>query len=431
MEYVGNSDRVVNVLDFGARGDRQTNCTEAFDKAVLKAAEVAVPVYVPPGRYLLDRLLLGADEQLGGTQTVIYGQGPEMSILEPTPEADPIFIRDRWNAAKIEIHNLGVFCEGHEGIQVIVSLGHNTHQWGTGGEARNLLIRDAPNATGFHCDMNIAEIKNCTIGGCAKGIVAKGAGLKLDHVQLTGMSDVSADIWGPCRVVDLEVEAPTAYPCVRFREQHVVLGLWLSLHSSATGPLIQCDVPLGVILGPDVSLNGHSAPVWLKQGELEIPTQRNVIWDLLHDLSVSRMGVNGVKSSYPLANAPGTSQGFYVSPDGLWFKVSDIGYVAGLENTNTPRGMGLRLKIASSHPSDWGFGVSTGAGDCLIARGDTTIELNPKAQVSKDGGLGLFDETPMASQASKIADPTDLPEALAAIAKLIDVVEGLGAAAKQ
>lgn len=55
--------RVVNVLDFGAVGDRLTDCTNAFRAAALVAGECG-KIIIPPGRYLLSGTIQGLTNQV-------------------------------------------------------------------------------------------------------------------------------------------------------------------------------------------------------------------------------------------------------------------------------------------------------------------------------------------------------------------------------
>lgn len=75
----------VNIKDFGARGDGQTNDTAAFRRAVQEAAGRAI--HVPAGKYVITDMVT-----IDASRTVLCGDGPDRSVLyfpKPLQEVRP------------------------------------------------------------------------------------------------------------------------------------------------------------------------------------------------------------------------------------------------------------------------------------------------------------------------------------------------------
>ena len=66
--------QVLNVRDFGAKGDGRHDDTQAFLDAVAAGKEGAI--FVPPGRYLITRIV-----RINRSGVVMRGAGPDQSVL--------------------------------------------------------------------------------------------------------------------------------------------------------------------------------------------------------------------------------------------------------------------------------------------------------------------------------------------------------------
>ena len=75
----------LNVRWFGALGDGATDDSAAFTAAIAAAASLAVPVFVPAGRYVVSLSLTDEDIWLTGSGTLIHQQAKSVLTVNRTP----------------------------------------------------------------------------------------------------------------------------------------------------------------------------------------------------------------------------------------------------------------------------------------------------------------------------------------------------------
>ncbi|MEX2574726.1 MAG: glycosyl hydrolase family 28-related protein [Balneolaceae bacterium] len=84
-ESTGSTAGAVSVLDFGAVGDGETDNTGAFQQAVSHAGNKGVPLYIPPGRYLIrSHITVEAPVQIQGAghlESVLTSNGENARLM--------------------------------------------------------------------------------------------------------------------------------------------------------------------------------------------------------------------------------------------------------------------------------------------------------------------------------------------------------------
>lgn len=106
-------DHVFDVTDYGAVGNGEFDCTEAFQTAICKAAEVKGAVAVPPGTYLCGRLQLYPSVCLRGYRGWGYRErGGSVIKLKSDEELCLIDMSGAFGACIQDIQLLGNDCAG-------------------------------------------------------------------------------------------------------------------------------------------------------------------------------------------------------------------------------------------------------------------------------------------------------------------------------
>lgn len=248
---------IVNVRQFGACGDQTINQTEVLQTAIDVAIRYNLDVYFPPGWYLFDKLRCDSPSRW-------IGAGKTRTVLYATKDATGALIEDSGNGAKFTMEHIRIQgcldTKGSQQVTSVLRLGHNAFPWGSGGILNNVIIFDFPNAIGIDVNQNISKIENCWMQNCLTGIKAVGNGLNLSHVQVTAPKGIALEILSPCRIYDLEIEAPFASPVLQFGRQSHVFGLHISLApKDLVGhleTLIEWQQASGQLIGPRVDLSG-------------------------------------------------------------------------------------------------------------------------------------------------------------------------------
>jgi parallel beta-helix repeat protein len=155
----------VSVLDYGAAGDGVTDDEAAF----LAALAVGKPVYVPPGTYLMDNLVIPSNSKL-------FGHGQESIIKALTLVTAPDMIFRLNSNDNIEISHLRfevdktdsptkhiIWCDGSENIHI-----HDCHFEESGLQAIHLV-----NVT------NAIVERNFIVNAAQNGILCSGARIRI------------------------------------------------------------------------------------------------------------------------------------------------------------------------------------------------------------------------------------------------------------
>lgn len=202
---------IINIKDYGVKGDNITDDTAAIQAAIDTLAPLAadgLSIYFPAGRYIISNITIPAE-------TYLYGAGANMTEFVGVTGSTGYMLTDQGNAAKIELKDIGFFGQS-QNYSALIRLGYGSTQLGSEGTVlSDLQFRDAPNGVGLDINGNVAVIRNCGGGNLDIGIRALGDGNVFDQCSVTSFQTygvyASDSSW-----TQLEIEAPNVSGSIPF-----------------------------------------------------------------------------------------------------------------------------------------------------------------------------------------------------------------------
>ncbi len=126
-----------NVVDYGAKGDKTTDDTAAFKKAIKAAAADGLPVYVPAGNYLItDELVLESVTLYGYDTGAWTADSTDLPCIIQGDMTAPLF-----NVKSGSVSGLYIQCSGNKSVPELESTA-TVMITGTGGRVSDLTIRN-------------------------------------------------------------------------------------------------------------------------------------------------------------------------------------------------------------------------------------------------------------------------------------------------